>query len=52
MTDFESRAEPEKAHHVNTEFTRRVIEQCSKNTRFIYLSTIQVYGADLTGVIT
>ena len=52
MTDFESRAEPEKAHQVNTEFTRRVIERCSKNTRFIYLSTIQVYGADLNGVIT
>ena len=52
MTDFESRAEPEKAHQVNTEFTHRVIEQCSKNTRFIYISTIQVYGADLTGVIT
>jgi UDP-glucose 4-epimerase len=52
MTDFESRAEPEKAHQVNTEFARRVIEQCSKNTRLIYLSTIQVYGADINGVIT
>jgi len=52
MTDFESRAEPEKARQVNTEYTNRVIEQCRKDTRFVYLSTIQVYGADLTGTIT
>ena len=52
MTDFESRAEPEKAQQVNTEYTRRVIEQCSKETRFVYLSTIQVYGADISGTIT
>ena len=52
MTDFESRAEPEKAKHVNTEYTRRVLEQCQKNTRFIYLSTIQVYGSNLTGIIS
>ena len=52
MTDFESRAEPEKAKHVNTEYTRRVLEQCQKNTRFIYLSTIQVYGNNLTGTIS
>ncbi|MFM8453143.1 MAG: NAD-dependent epimerase/dehydratase family protein, partial [Acidimicrobiaceae bacterium] len=52
MTDFESRAEPEKAQRVNTEYTHRVIEQCSKETRFVYLSTIQVYGADLSGTIT
>ena len=52
MTDFESRAEPEKAQQVNTEYTHRVIEQCSKGTRFVYLSTIQVYGADLSGAIT
>ena len=52
MTDFESRAEPEKAQQVNTEYTNRVIEQCSKETRFVYLSTIQVYGADLSGTIT
>ncbi len=52
MTDFESRAEPEKAKHVNTEYTRRVLEQCQKNTRFIYLSTIQVYGSNLTGSIS
>ncbi len=52
MTDFESRAEPEKAKHVNTEYTRRVLEQCPKNTRFIYLSTIQVYGSELTGIVS
>jgi UDP-glucose 4-epimerase len=52
MTDFESRAEPEKAEQVNTEYTNRVIEQCSNETRFVYLSTIQVYGADLSGTIT
>ena len=52
MADFESKAEPEKAKHVNTEYTRRVLEQCQKNTRFIYLSTIQVYGSDLTGHIS
>jgi UDP-glucose 4-epimerase len=52
MTDFESRAEPEKAQQVNTEYTNRVIEQCSNETRFVYLSTIQVYGADLSGTIT
>ncbi|MFM8688680.1 MAG: NAD-dependent epimerase/dehydratase family protein, partial [Acidimicrobiaceae bacterium] len=52
MADFESRAEPEKAQRVNTEYTHRVIERCSKETRFVYLSTIQVYGADLNGTIT
>jgi UDP-glucose 4-epimerase len=52
MTDFESRAEPERAQLVNTEYTNRVIEQCSQNTRFVYLSTIQVYGIDLSGTIT
>lgn len=52
MTDFESRAEPDKAQQVNVEYTRRVVEQCAKKTRFINLSTIQVYGADLSGTIT
>ena len=52
MTDFESKAEPEKAQYVNTEYTRRVLEQCQKNTRFIYLSTIQVYGHNLTGIVS
>ena len=52
MTDFESRAEPEKAQQVNVEYTRRVVDQCQKKTRLIYLSTIQVYGANLTGIIT
>lgn len=52
MADFESRAEPERAHHVNTEYTRRVIEHCPKHARFIYLSTIQVYGATLGGKVT
>ena len=52
MTDFESRAEPDKAQQVNVEYTRRVVEQCAKKTRFVYLSTIQVYGANLSGTIT
>ena len=52
MTDFESRAEPDKAQQVNVEYTRRVVEQCAKKTRFINLSTIQVYGANLSGTIT
>lgn len=52
MTDFESRAEPVKAKLVNTEYTQRVVEQCPKNTRVVYLSTIQVYGTDLHGTIT
>ena len=52
MTDFESRAEPDKAQQVNVEYTRRVVEQCAKKTRFINLSTIQVYGADLSGTTT
>ena len=52
MTDFESRAEPDKAQQVNVEYTRRVVEQCAKNTRFVNLSTIQVYGANLSGTIT
>ncbi|MCX6537038.1 MAG: SDR family oxidoreductase, partial [Actinobacteria bacterium] len=35
------------------EYTRRVVEQASeiKNLRFIYFSTIQVYGNNLTGII-
>ncbi len=52
MTDFESRAEPDMAQKVNVEFTRRVVDQCAKTTRFIYMSTIQVYGVNLSGVIT
>ena len=52
MTDFESRAEPDKAQQVNVEYTRRVVEQCAKKTRFVNLSTIQVYGANLSGTIT
>jgi len=54
LNDYECRAEPEKAQLVNVEYTRRVVEQAgqTKKLRFIYLSTIQVYGNSLTGVIT
>lgn len=52
MTDHESRAEPEKARLVNTEYARRVVDNCQKKTRFVYLSTIQVYGTNLNGVVT
>ena len=54
LNDYECRAEPEKAQLVNVEYTRRVVEQAGqiKKLRFIYLSTIQVYGNSLTGVIT
>ena len=54
LNDNECRAEPEKAQLVNVEYTRRVVEQAGqiKKLRFIYLSTIQVYGNSLTGVIT
>ena len=54
LNDYECRAEPEKAKLVNVEYTRRVVEQAGqiKKLRFIYLSTIQVYGNSLTGVIT
>ena len=54
LNDYECRAEPEKAQLVNVEYTRRVVEQAGqiKKLRFIYLSTIQVYGTSLTGVIT
>ncbi len=54
LNDYECRAEPEKAQLVNVEYTRRVVEQAGqiKNLRFIYLSTIQVYGTNLNGVVT
>ena len=54
LNDYECRAEPEKAQMVNVEYTRRVVEQASdiKNLRFIYFSTIQVYGNNLSGVIS
>ena len=54
LNDYECRAEPERAQLVNVEYTRRVVEQAGqiKKLRFIYLSTIQVYGNSLTGVIT
>lgn len=54
LNDYECHAEPEKAQLVNVEYTRRVVEQAGqlKQLRFIYLSTIQVYGNSLTGVIT
>ena len=54
LNDYECRAEPERAQLVNVEYTRRVVEQAGqiKKLRFIYLSTIQVYGTSLTGVIT
>jgi UDP-glucose 4-epimerase len=52
MTDYESRDEPEKARLVNTEYARRVVDNCPKKTRFVYMSTIQVYGTNLSGVVT
>ena len=54
LNDYECRAEPEKAKLVNVEYTRRVVEQAGqlKTLRFIYLSTIQVYGNNLSGVIS
>ena len=54
LNDYECRADPEKAELVNVEYTRRIIDQAchSKNLRIIYLSTIQVYGNNLTGVTT
>ena len=54
LNDYECRAEPEKAQLVNVEYTRRVVEQASdiKNLRFIYFSTIQVYGNNLSGMIS
>jgi len=52
MPDFESRAEPELAKLVNTEYTRRVLDACAPGVRFVYLSTIQVYGGSLNGVVT
>ena len=54
LNDYECHDEPEKAQLVNVEYTRRVVEQAGqiKKLRFIYLSTIQVYGNSLTGVIT
>lgn len=51
LNDYESRADPVQAQHVNVEYTRRLIEHCAANTRFIYLSTIQVYGSSLVGLI-
>jgi UDP-glucose 4-epimerase len=54
LNDYECRAEPEMAKLVNVEYTRRIVEQASdiKNLRFIYFSTIQVYGNNLSGIIT
>lgn len=52
MTDFESKAQPDMAKHVNTEYMRRVLEQSPKGTRFIYLSTIQVYGKNIKGAVS
>lgn len=53
LNDYECRAEPEKAQLVNVEYTRRIVEQACQNSglRFIYFSTIQVYGNNLTAVI-
>lgn len=52
MNDYECRAEPELARQVNTEYTRRLIDCCKKDTRLIYVSTIQIYGNDLSGIIS
>ena len=54
LNDYECRADPQHAQVVNVEYTRRIVEQASdiRNLRFIYLSTIQVYGNTLTGVVT
>ena len=54
LNDYECRADPQHAQVVNVEYTHRIVEQASdiKNLRFIYLSTIQVYGNTLAGVIT
>jgi len=54
LNDYECRAEPETAQVVNVEYTRRIVEQASeiKNLRFIYFSTIQVYGNNLSGMIS
>ena len=54
LNDYECRADPEKAEHVNVEYTQWIIDQACRleNLRIIYLSTIQVYGNNLTGVTT
>lgn len=54
LNDYECRAEPDQAQVVNVEYTRRIIEHACqiKNLRIIYFSTIQVYGNNLTGVVT
>jgi UDP-glucose 4-epimerase len=54
LNDYECREEPETAQVVTVEYTRRIVEQASeiKNLRFIYFSTIQVYGNNLSGMIS
>lgn len=54
LNDYECRADPKNAELVNVEYTRRIIDQACQleNLRIIYLSTIQVYGNNLTGVTT
>ena len=51
LNDSESRADSHNAQRVNVEYTTRVVEACKPKTRFVYLSTIQVYGSSLVGLI-
>ena len=51
LNDSESRADSHNAQRVNVEYTTRVVEACKPKTRFVYMSTIQVYGSSLVGSI-
>lgn len=52
MNDYECKADPIAAKLVNVEYTQRIVERVENKAKFIYLSTIQVYGKDISGIIS
>ena len=52
MNDYECKADPIAAKLVNVEYTQRIVERVENKAKFIYLSTIQVYGKDISGTIS
>jgi len=53
LNDYECKADATAAQLVNVEYTTRIVEEAIRriNNRFVYLSTIQVYGNNLSGII-
>ena len=53
LNDYECKADAANAQLVNVEHTTRIVEEAIRrlDIRFVYLSTIQVYGNNLSGMI-